>query len=352
MKRMKIAAAVLLAALMAALLPAAAAEGYMSAAGLAPAYYPDGGQTSKDTSLEREYYYTPSAALAPAFYPNDPMSGYDSGPCGTNVLYYFDKKTKILGFAVFENVIGNGGMWDYRLPSDTSTFYRLPPWHEKGYAGEIKEIIFAEGVKSVGANAFYGCENVDFVTISASITFVGPNAFYGMALKGLTFLGITPPVLDQSAFHPPADSPSSPSIIHYPANANGAYERLIDSGANNWSDLASYTREPFQGLAYVPLESPENDTPMIYDVEFDGEAISYSVYVQSANSAQYAGAIVRVTYNEKSVTDITLDLSGKGYGSFPAQQGEANFSLALLSYPSTYSNRHYQIIKPGMITPK
>ncbi len=88
---------------------------------------------------------------------------------------------------------------------------------------------------------------------------------------------------------------------------------------------------------------------MIFDVAYDGTAVSYGVYVQSANSALYAGAVVRVTFNGKTSEDVTLGANGKGYGSFPAKPGEANFGLALLSYPSTRSNRHFKIVKTGMV---
>ncbi len=357
----------MLAALMTALIPAAAAtevfipagalapsnnpdvvvseavnEGYKPAAALAPALYPDGLRMSED--------YKPAAAWAPAFVSDRVISQqYESGSCGTHVLYYYDKRSKILGFSLFPNVIGGGAMWDYRLPSDTSSEATRPPWLVNGYASEIKAIIFAEGIRNVGANAFIGLENVESVTISSSISFIGPNAFYGLSPAEFTFLGMTPPVVDSAAFHPAAGGVSAQRFLRYPVHAKTAYEGLLDNGAANWSGLAGYIRSPFEGIVYVSPETNANDTPRIYDVQFDGEAISYSLYVQSANGALYAGAVVRVTYNGKLSSDITLDANGKGYGSFPAQPGEANFGLALLAYPSTRSNKHFQIIKPGMV---
>ena len=369
MKRLKrfTAVAALLFALITALLPAAAAtevfipsgalapsnnpdmviseavkDGYKPAAALAPALYPDGIRMSAD--------YKPAAAWAPAFVPDrviDPQ--YEAGSCGTHVLYYYDKRSKVLGFSLFPNVIGGGAMWDYKLPSDTSSGATRPPWLVNGYASDIKSIVFAEGVKNVGANAFIGLENVESVTIPPSVSFIGPNAFYGLSPGELTFLGMTPPVVDSDAFHPAAGGVPARQSLRYPVHAKAAYESLLDNGAANWSDLAGFTRSPFEDIVYVPPETSANDTPMIYDVQYDGESVSYSLYVRCANSALYAGKVVRVTYNDKLSQDITLDANGKGYGSFPAQPGEANFGLALLTYPSTRSNKHFQIIKPGMV---
>ena len=346
----RIVAAALAAILTSCLFTSAAEEHFIPAGALAPAYYPDGGQTSGDTSLAREHYYTPAAAMAPAYFP-DPGSWpeYEAGSCGTHVVYYFDKKTKILSFTIFPNVIGGGAMWDYRQPGDTTSSLPLPPWHKNGYASDIKAITFAEGVKSIGANAFYGCENVASVTISSSVNFIGPNSFYGLALTDLSFLGIAPPVLESSAFHPPEGDLPKPQSIRYPANARASYEGFLDNGAKNWSGLSGYVRAPFQDLIYVSPEDMADDTPMIHNVEYEDGAVSYRVYVQSSNSLYYAGSVVRVTYNEKYSADIKLDAGGCGYGSFPAQPGEANFSAALLSYPSTRSNRHFQIVKPGVV---
>ena len=82
-----------------------------------------------------------------------------TGKCGDNVTYSLDTSTGVLAIS------GTGDMMDYSLNS---------PFH---YKSSVKTVIIENGVTSIGADAFYGCENLTSVTIPNSVTSIGTDAF-------------------------------------------------------------------------------------------------------------------------------------------------------------------------------
>jgi len=65
-------------------------------------------------------------------------------------------------------ISGNGGMQEYHYDYDT-------PW--MAYRDSIVNVVIEEGVLSVGDHAFYGCENLKFVTLSNTVTSIGKKSF-------------------------------------------------------------------------------------------------------------------------------------------------------------------------------
>ena len=81
-----------------------------------------------------------------------------SGTCGENLTWTLEDGTLTIS--------GSGAMsnGDYTLWSSN--------------IAEIKVVIIASGVTSIGEDAFFGCSNLTSVTIPASVESIGNNAFY------------------------------------------------------------------------------------------------------------------------------------------------------------------------------
>jgi len=77
-------------------------------------------------------------------------------------------------------VSGSGAMEDYAA-EDTR------PWH--GNRSSITSIVIENGVTSIGARAFYNCDNASLasITIPASVTSIGYAAFLGCTMPSVTF---------------------------------------------------------------------------------------------------------------------------------------------------------------------
>ena len=84
-----------------------------------------------------------------------------SGECGDNVTWTLD------GNGLLE-IIGTGDMWGWEI--DISV-----PWYD--WRESIKTVVISDGVKSIGATAFYCCFNLESIKIPDSITSIGDFAF-------------------------------------------------------------------------------------------------------------------------------------------------------------------------------
>ena len=87
----------------------------------------------------------------------------DSGTCGaegdgSNLTWTLDSEGVL-------TISGSGDMYDYYSSS--------APWH-----GRVKSAVIAEGVTSIGWDAFDGCTSLKSVTIPDSVTSIGRSAFY------------------------------------------------------------------------------------------------------------------------------------------------------------------------------
>ena len=87
-----------------------------------------------------------------------------SGECGTNVTWTLDEEGTL-------TVSGTGAMANY---SGTPDHYS--PWYDS--RSEIKQIVIANGVTSIGDNAFMLCDNLVSVEIPNSITNIKKYAFF------------------------------------------------------------------------------------------------------------------------------------------------------------------------------
>jgi hypothetical protein len=108
-------------------------------------------------------------------------------------------------------ITGNGNMPDYDSSSPAGFIYHhsvmvpeydrepeLPPWYS--YQNSITELVIANGVTSIGANAFSHCESLLSIHLSGSVTTIGDKAFY--LCRHLTSVSIPESVtaIEMSAF--------------------------------------------------------------------------------------------------------------------------------------------------------
>ena len=84
-----------------------------------------------------------------------------NGECGENLSWTFDEANGTL------NITGSGEMSDFLATQS--------PWY--GVRSEIESVHIADGVTSIGNNAFYGCSSLSEAEIPASVTDIGINAF-------------------------------------------------------------------------------------------------------------------------------------------------------------------------------
>jgi len=91
--------------------------------------------------------------------PDDPEQ-----KCGDSLEWSFDPDTGEL------TITGTGDMYDWTSGEEV-------PWAE--YAERITSVVIAEGVTSIGDNAFSGCTELTSVTVPSSVTSIGKDAFNG-----------------------------------------------------------------------------------------------------------------------------------------------------------------------------
>lgn len=100
--------------------------------------------------------------------PQIPQNAISSGECGENVDYTFNKVTGEL------RIYGTGDMDNYDSASVFEGFNFAPWYRENNF---VKTVVIDEGVTSIGACAFDGCENMTSVDIPSSVKKIGWAAF-------------------------------------------------------------------------------------------------------------------------------------------------------------------------------
>ena len=99
-------------------------------------------------------------------------------------------------------ISGSGKMEDFEA---TSGHITQAPW--QSYRTYITEVVIEDGVRSVGANAFSGCTNVEKITIGRYVESIGKSAFYNCTkVNSITFLSFGAndnPVVDSTTSNTP-----------------------------------------------------------------------------------------------------------------------------------------------------
>jgi len=106
----------------------------------------------------------------------------DSGSCGPNATWSFDKNGGIL------TITGTGAMDNYTSSSQI-------PWY-MSYRTMIYEVVIEEGITQIGSRAFYGLSRLNSVSISKSVHTIESYAFANCSLlsdinlhDGITTIG-------------------------------------------------------------------------------------------------------------------------------------------------------------------
>ncbi len=86
-----------------------------------------------------------------------------SGSCGDRLTWTLTDDGRLI-------IEGSGVMPNYYFGDNA-------PWND--YRSSIKDVVMREGVTSVGAGNFRGCDNLVSITIPNSVTSIGYEAFYG-----------------------------------------------------------------------------------------------------------------------------------------------------------------------------
>ena len=102
----------------------------------------------------------------------------DSGKCGANLSYVYDRATQTL------TISGSGDMWNL----DDKSFY---PWDS--YRNEIRHVVIESGVTSISPYAFFQCTSLLTATIPSSVTSIRMYAFKGCSSLTTVTSGITNP---------------------------------------------------------------------------------------------------------------------------------------------------------------
>lgn len=100
--------------------------------------------------------------------PEIPQSLTPSGKCGDDVYYEFNKLTGDL------RIYGSGDMDNYDTLSMFEWYFCAPWFFDREY---VKNVVIEEGVTSIGACAFDGCENMTSIDVPESIKKIGWGAF-------------------------------------------------------------------------------------------------------------------------------------------------------------------------------
>lgn len=196
-----------------------------------------------DTYLEKtaeiKMLYTPKMV-------NVVLSEGESGKCGDNLTWTFNKNTGVL------TISGTGDMYDYEHLGENRT---TSPWCQFGY--EIDRIKIENGVTSIGDYAFktgYGHVNQEVMEIPNSVKKIGKQAFWGWSFDSVNI-------------------PESVNDIGFAALENSKF--VVDSNNKHYSSDSN-------GVLYnkdktLVIRAPE-DMPASYTIPSSVTDIEYEAY--------------------------------------------------------------------------
>ena len=203
-----------------------------------------------------------------------------SGSCGDNVSYTLDTSNGLL------SITGTGAMKNYSSSSSV-------PWYSN--RSDIKSILIANGVTSIGHRVFYGCSNLTWVSIPNSVNYIGDSAF--RECSGLTSVTI----------------PNSVVIIEHYAFYQCTGLTSIDI-PNSVTSIGNYAFYQCSNLSSITIP---NSLTSIGLVAFDGT----TWYDNQPNGFVYLGLVAYkykgdLSWNESLLIQaVTLGIAGGAFAS-------------------------------------
>lgn len=178
-----------------------------------------------------------------------------TGMCGPGAAYSFDEATGTL------TISGSGSMTNYSRNENKSPFAEQH---------EIKAVVIADGITTVGEWAFYDCYGLESVSLGKDVTKVSNSAFRGcVAVSSLTMQeGLT--TIEYSAFaHCMAleqiTLPQSVTYIGERAFDNTGYYRNRSNWENDVLYLGNFLLTGFYNGAYVDKKNQQGSKPYLGD---------------------------------------------------------------------------------------
>ena len=142
------------------------------------------------------------------------------GECGVNVKWRYSSLTNSL------KITGSGTINDYNT-------FKKAPWYE--FRHELATVEIAEGITTVGANAFSGCYSLKTVSVPSSVKAIGDKAFYQCnGLQNIT-------VAESNAYYSSQDGvlfdKNKETLIQYPVD-NDRSSYTLPSSVKSIGDYA------------------------------------------------------------------------------------------------------------------
>lgn len=110
--------------------------------------------------------------------------------------------------------------------------------HMFWYCENLKNIVFSEGVTSIGKYICLYCINLESITIPNSVTEIGESAFSNCrSLKSVYCKAQIPPSVGTELFY---SAPTSEATLYIPIGSKEAY-----STAEHWKDFGTIEEVEF-----------------------------------------------------------------------------------------------------------
>jgi len=221
-----------------------------------------------------EYAFSGSTKLSYIIIPNSitTINSYAFKGCQSLTSIIIPQSVVSLANGVFadcssmESIVVNQGntVYDSRNNCNAIVHSNTNTLHTGCLNTEIPQTVVA-----IGEEAFYGCSNLDIVTIPNTITSIGSNAFGNCnGITSLTSLAIAPPLAHSNAFNGMA--PNVTVIV--PCESLGAYEN-----APTWSSFSNLQGIMIYDLSVVSDEPTMGTVAIIQEPDCDIEAVIQAI---------------------------------------------------------------------------
>lgn len=194
------------------------------------------------------------------------------GSCGNDLKWYFDGTT--LTISNVNKNFEQKPMIDYNMKKNIS------PWRKKNL--DIKRVLIAEGVTSIGSCAFAGCEHLTEVVFqSTDVTRIGWGAFLNCYRLRIISMPFSVNLIEKIAFA----NCRSLNAIKIPAQC-----RVEDQAFASCSNLQSIDCAPTAVLGQLVFAMEENVGGKMQHTMYSGNLLRIPPYINENNCHLYGFA--------------------------------------------------------------